>query len=95
MGKKSNIVCGLDVGTTKVCMMIAAAHEDGSLKLIGTGYANSQGLKKGIVVNLEEAGASIRKAAAEAEAAPPALNSTTSSFMVCRKSQKSLGLKVP
>jgi cell division protein FtsA len=69
MGKKSNIVCGLDVGTTKVCMMIAAAHEDGSLKLIGTGYANSQGLKKGIVVNLEEAGASIRKAAAEAEAA--------------------------
>ncbi len=36
---------------------------------MGTGYANSGGLKKGVVVDLEEAGASIRKAAEEAESA--------------------------
>ncbi len=65
--KKNRIICGLDVGTTKICMMIAGAHPDGSLELISTGYSNSSGLKKGIVVDLEEAAASIRKAADEAE----------------------------
>lgn len=66
--KKKHVICGLDVGTTKICMMIAQAHSDGSLKVISTGYANSAGLKKGVVVDLDEAAASIRKAADEAEA---------------------------
>ncbi|MBN2242213.1 MAG: cell division protein FtsA [Acidobacteria bacterium] len=69
MRKKNRIVCGLDVGTTKICMMIARAFADGSLELLGTGYSNSGGLKKGIVVDLEQAGASIRRAAQEAESA--------------------------
>ncbi len=47
--------------------MIATVHADGSLEMISTGYANSSGLKKGIVVDLDEAAASIRKAADEAE----------------------------
>ena len=49
--------------------MIVRVNADGSLELLGTGYANSGGLKKGIVIDLEQAGASIRKAAEEAEAA--------------------------
>jgi cell division protein FtsA len=65
--KKNRVICGLDVGTTKICMMIARAHTGGSLELISTGYANSSGLKKGVVVDLEQAAASIRKAAYEAE----------------------------
>jgi cell division protein FtsA len=65
--KKNRIICGLDVGTTKICMVIAQAHPDGSLELISTGYSNSSGLKKGVVVDLDEAAASIRKAADEAE----------------------------
>ena len=65
--KKNRIICGLDVGTTKICMMIARAHSGGSVELISTGYSNSSGLKKGVVVDLEEAAASIRKAAEEAE----------------------------
>jgi len=65
--KKDRIICGLDVGTSKICMMIARAHRDGGLELISTGYSNSSGLKKGIVVDLDEAAASIRKAADEAE----------------------------
>lgn len=48
-------------------MMITRAFPDGGLELLGTGYANSNGLKKGIVVDLEQAGISIRKAADEAE----------------------------
>lgn len=47
--------------------MIARANADGGLEIIGTGYANSGGLEKGVVVDLEKAGASIRKAAEEAE----------------------------
>lgn len=65
--KKDRIICGLDVGTTKICMMIARAHRDGNLEVLSTGYANSSGLKKGVVVDLEEAAASIRKARDEAE----------------------------
>jgi cell division protein FtsA len=65
--KKDRIICGLDVGTSKICMMIARAHADSSLELISTGYSNSSGLTKGVVVDLEEAAASIRKAADEAE----------------------------
>jgi cell division protein FtsA len=48
-------------------MMIARAHTDGSLEVLSTGYANSSGLTKGVVVDLDEAAASIRKAADEAE----------------------------
>jgi cell division protein FtsA len=48
-------------------MMIARAHSDGSIEVLSTGYANSAGLKKGVVVDLDEAAASIRKAAEEAE----------------------------
>jgi len=67
VGKKDRIICGLDVGTTKICMMIARAHPDGGIEVLSTGYANSGGLKKGVVVDLDEAAASIRKAADEAE----------------------------
>jgi cell division protein FtsA len=65
--KKDRIICGLDVGTSKICMMIAKANRDGGVELISSGYSNSSGLKKGIVVDLDEAAASIRKAAEEAE----------------------------
>ena len=67
MSKKDQIVCGLDIGTTKICMMIARVRPDNSLEVLSTGYANSVGLKKGVVVDLEEAARSIRKAAEEAE----------------------------
>jgi cell division protein FtsA len=65
--KKNRIICGLDIGTTKICMMIARKHREGGLELISTGYSNSNGLNKGVVVDLAEAAASIRKAADEAE----------------------------
>jgi len=65
--KKDRIICGLDIGTTKICMMIARAHAANDLEVLSTGYAHSAGLKKGVVVELDEAAASIRKAAEEAE----------------------------
>lgn len=67
MNKKEKIVCGLDVGTEKICCLIARVRPDDSLEVVGSGYAQSAGLKKGVVVDLEEAATTIRKAAEEAE----------------------------
>ena len=65
--KKNPIICGLDVGASKICMVIAREHVDGSLELLSHGYSESRGLNKGVVVNLDDAAAAIRKAAGEAE----------------------------
>jgi len=65
--KKNPYICGLDVGTSKVCMVIAGRQPGGGLELISSGYAESHGLNRGVVVNLDEAAAAIRAAAAEAE----------------------------
>jgi len=65
--KKERIICGLDIGTTKICMLIGRSRPDGSLEIVSTGYAASAGLRKGVVIDLKEAAASIRKAADEAE----------------------------
>lgn len=67
MSKKERVVCGLDVGTEKVCCLIARVRPDENLEVVGSGYAQSAGLKKGVVVDLEEAATTIRKAAQEAE----------------------------
>src|ERR1051326_3144087 len=67
MGRKEKHVVGLDVGSTKVCTLIAAARESG-LEPIGFGLAESKGIKKGAVVNRESVVESIKKSVAEAEA---------------------------
>jgi cell division protein FtsA len=64
---KERIVCGLDVGTEKICCLIGRARANGGLEVAGCGYTPSAGLKKGVVVNLDEAAAAIRRAAQEAE----------------------------
>src|SRR5437870_1786924 len=66
MGRKEKHVVGLDIGSTKVCTLIAAARESG-LEPIGVGVADSKGIKKGSVVNLEAIVESIKKSVAEAE----------------------------
>jgi cell division protein FtsA len=60
------IVVGIDVGTTKVVTLIGEVLTDGRVEVIGVGIAPSRGLRKGIVVSVDEAvdaiGASVRKA---------------------------------
>jgi len=68
MGRKEKIIVGLDIGSSKVTTLIAVPRADG-LDPIGIGIAESKGLKKGVVVNIEAAVESIRKSVAEAEAA--------------------------
>lgn len=66
----SRIAVGIDVGTYQVRVVIARESSDrASLfpKIIGTGYAESKGLRHGYIVNLDDVARSIRIAAAQAE----------------------------
>jgi cell division protein FtsA len=67
MGRREKNIVGLDIGSNTVCTLIAAYHASG-LEPIGLGVAESRGLKKGAVVNLEATVESIRRSVSEAEA---------------------------
>src|SRR6478672_10490661 len=67
MGRKEKHIVGLDIGSTKVCTFIAALRESG-LEPCGLGIADSRGLKKGAVVNIEATVDAIKKSVGEAEA---------------------------
>ena len=67
MRKRDNIVVGLDIGTTKVCALVAEVTEDNRIKIAGIGTSPSKGLRKGAVVNIEDTVASIRNAVRKAE----------------------------
>jgi cell division protein FtsA len=65
MLKKSSIVVGLDIGTTKVCVVIGEMTEQG-VEIIGVGSHASQGLRKGVVINIEATVSSVKRAVEEA-----------------------------
>ncbi len=58
---------GLDIGTTKVACVVAEPDESGALKIVGVGHAPSDGLRRGVLVQMESTVESIRTAVAEAE----------------------------
>jgi cell division protein FtsA len=61
------IIVGLDIGTTKICTVIGEIAGDGVLDIIGEGTVPSDGLRKGVVVNLERTIASVRQSISAAE----------------------------
>ena len=67
MGQREKITVGLDIGSTKVCPLIAASRDRG-LEPIGFSVVESKSLRKGVVVNLEATVESIKKSVAQAEA---------------------------
>ncbi len=64
---KSSYVVGIDVGTKKVVAVIGEVTEENKIEIIGIGAAESRGLRKGVVVNLEETTNALKKAEEEAE----------------------------
>lgn len=64
---EDDIIVGLDVGTTKICAIVAQRKENNSINIIGIGKAPSKGLHRGIVVNPQKTIDSIKEALAEAE----------------------------
>ncbi len=60
-------IVGIDVGTTKICTLVAEVQGDLQLRIIGVGISPSRGLRKGVVVNIEEATESIKASVRKAE----------------------------
>ena len=67
MARKERYIVGLDVGTSKVAAIVAEPAEHEVLNIVGMGVAESHGIRRGLVVNLEAAVESIKKAIVEAE----------------------------
>jgi cell division protein FtsA len=64
--KSSDIIVGLDIGTTKIAAVVGEIGPDG-LDIIGIGTHPSRGLKKGVIVNIDSTVAAIKQAILEAE----------------------------
>ncbi|MCF6254372.1 MAG: cell division protein FtsA, partial [Thiomicrorhabdus sp.] len=63
----SNMVVGLDIGTSKIAAIIGKIKSDGGIEVVGMGTHPSKGLKKGVVVNIDATVESIQHAIDEAE----------------------------
>ena len=67
IGPEETVFVGLDVGTTKVCMLVGHLDPEHRLRVIGVGTVPSMGMKKGGVVNLEALSKAISLAKDKAE----------------------------
>lgn len=67
MAKRPELVVGLDVGTAKVAAVVADSVPDGQIAVAGIGTAPCDGLRKGVVVNIEATVQAIASAVKEAE----------------------------
>ena len=65
--RKERYLVGLDVGTSKVTAVVGEVLDSGGLDIVGLGVAESRGIRRGVVVNLEAAVDSIKRAIDEAE----------------------------
>lgn len=66
---QSEIIVGLDIGTTKIVAMVGRKNENGKIEILGEGKAESLGVQRGVVTNIIQTIDSIKKAVAEAELA--------------------------
>lgn len=63
---KKSIICGLDIGTTKVAFLMSAVSRDG-VEIIGAGSVPNFGMRHGVVINIDQTTEAIRRAREEAE----------------------------
>ncbi len=65
--KSGQIITAIDIGTTKICVIIATFNEENKLEIKGIGTSRSDGLVNGIVVDIMKATQSIKEAISESE----------------------------
>ena len=63
----SNMVVGLDIGTSKVVAIVGQPTDDGGIEIAGIGSHPSRGMKRGVVINIESTVQSIQRAVEEAD----------------------------
>jgi cell division protein FtsA len=61
------IVVGIDIGTTKVCTLVARVEGERSLRILGVGIEPSQGIRKGTIVDLSSATQAISRSIEKAQ----------------------------
>lgn len=61
------IVVGIDVGTTKVCTLVGRVEDFSTVRILGVGIEPSDGIRKGIIVDLAAASAAIKRSVEKAE----------------------------
>src|SRR5947207_9481985 len=64
---RADIIVGLEIGTAKVCAVVAETRHDGTIKILGVGQTPSRGVRKGEIVDFDTAGKCVREALADAE----------------------------
>lgn len=64
---KDNVMAAIDVGSTKVCTLVGEYDRDGEVQIVGVGINPSRGLRKGMVVNIDETVESIAESVEKAE----------------------------
>jgi cell division protein FtsA len=67
MARDTGQVVGIDIGTSKVATVVGKVAADGGIEIVGMGRSDSRGMRKGIVVNLEEAVEAVKASVEEAE----------------------------
>ena len=69
ISENEKIVVGLDIGTTKVCAVVASINAQDRIHILGVGKAPSEGLNRGVVINIDKTVNAIRTAINQAELA--------------------------
>ena len=64
---RDNIFAGLEIGTSKVCVVVAESRHDGTVKVLGVGTVPSRGVRKGEIVDFETAKRCVQDAIVDAE----------------------------
>lgn len=65
--KGEKLLAGLDIGTNKTNTLIAELREDDTIEIVGVGSVPSRGIKRGVIVDLEQAAEAIRESVGNAE----------------------------
>lgn len=64
---RDHVIVALDIGTTKVCTLIAEVDQQQRVNVVGVGVAPSRGMRKGVVVDIDEAAQAISQSVAKCE----------------------------
>ena len=64
---RDDVIVGLDIGTTKIAAVVGRKDEYGQLNIVGVGHSASDGLRRGVVINIRKTIQSIKKAIEDAE----------------------------
>src|SRR6266568_8522807 len=63
----NNLMIGLEIGTSKICVVVGEGRPDGTIKILGVGQAPSRGVREGEIVDFETAMKCLHEAVVDAE----------------------------